>query len=166
MTRRLRRRPGERSPGLFPCGQFLGARAKLASTQVPVSATSSSFTARFLARLPYVQVLTATLPIPLWIGAPRGVVSDPREKTGGFPAAVTKSGVSKMVRMRNRYGQVVSLVLAGLLLAACQGDDGSPGADGAPGPAGPPGPSTGDGIPVESADRITISVSSLARISA
>ena len=66
-----------------------------------------------------------------------------------------------MVSMRNRYGQVVSLVLAGLLLAACQGDDGAPGADGAPGPAGPPGPSTGDGIPVESADRITITVSSV-----
>jgi OmcA/MtrC family decaheme c-type cytochrome len=53
-------------------------------------------------------------------------------------------------------------MLLGLFLAACDG--GSDGADGAPGntgptgPAGPPGPSGGSGIPVDSADKIYITV--------
>jgi OmcA/MtrC family decaheme c-type cytochrome len=66
-----------------------------------------------------------------------------------------------MGSLRNRYGQVVSLVLAGLLLAACEGDDGAPGADGPVGPAGPPGPSTGGGVPVDSAERINIAVTGI-----
>ena len=64
-----------------------------------------------------------------------------------------------------RASRIASLILFGLFLAACEGDDGAPGADGAPGPAGPPGPpgpSTGSGVPVDSADRINIAVDSVA----
>jgi OmcA/MtrC family decaheme c-type cytochrome len=52
-------------------------------------------------------------------------------------------------------------LLAGLLLAACQGDDGAPGTAGAPGPAGPPGPSTGDGVPIDSAELINIAITGI-----
>jgi OmcA/MtrC family decaheme c-type cytochrome len=56
-------------------------------------------------------------------------------------------------------------VLATLGIAACSGDDGSNGAAGPTGPAGPPGPpgpsGGGGGVPVDSADRINITVSSV-----
>jgi OmcA/MtrC family decaheme c-type cytochrome len=64
-----------------------------------------------------------------------------------------------------RTSRIASLVLFGLFLAGCEGNDGADGADGADGPAGPPGPpgpSTGSGIPVDSAERINIAVSSVA----
>jgi OmcA/MtrC family decaheme c-type cytochrome len=65
----------------------------------------------------------------------------------------------------NRSSRIASLVLFGLFIAGCEGNDGAPGADGAPGPAGPPGPpgpSTGSGVPVDSAERINIAVSDVA----
>ena len=65
----------------------------------------------------------------------------------------------------NRSSRIASLILFGLLIAGCEGNDGAPGADGAPGPAGPPGPpgpSTGSGVPVDSAERINIAVDSVA----
>jgi OmcA/MtrC family decaheme c-type cytochrome len=64
-----------------------------------------------------------------------------------------------------RTSRIASLILFGLFIAGCEGNDGAPGADGAPGPAGPPGPpgpSTGGGVPVDSADRINIAVNSVA----
>ena len=64
-----------------------------------------------------------------------------------------------------RTSRIASLILFGLFIAGCEGSDGAPGADGAPGPAGPPGPpgpSTGNGVPVDSAERINIAVSSVA----
>ena len=70
-----------------------------------------------------------------------------------------------MARFMNRASRVASLVLFGLFLAGCEGNDGAPGADGAPGPAGPPGPpgpSSGNGVPVDSAERINIAVTSVA----
>jgi len=66
-----------------------------------------------------------------------------------------------MASFMNRSSRIASLILFGLLIAGCEGNDGAPGADGAPGPAGPPGPpgpSTGSGVPVDSADRINIAV--------
>jgi len=70
-----------------------------------------------------------------------------------------------MPSFNNRSSRIASLILFGLFLAGCEGNDGAPGADGAPGPAGPPGPpgpSTGSGVPVDSADRINIAVNSVA----
>ena len=70
-----------------------------------------------------------------------------------------------MASFLNRSSRIASLILFGLFLAGCEGNDGAPGADGAPGPAGPPGPpgpSTGSGIPVDSVDRINIAVNSVA----
>jgi len=70
-----------------------------------------------------------------------------------------------MPSFKNRSSRIASLILFGLFLAGCEGNDGAPGADGAPGPAGPPGtpgPSTGSGIPVDSAERINIAVSDVA----
>jgi OmcA/MtrC family decaheme c-type cytochrome len=64
-----------------------------------------------------------------------------------------------------RSSRIASLVLFGLFLFGCEGNDGAPGADGAPGPAGqpgPPGPSTGGGLPISSAERINIDVTSIA----
>jgi OmcA/MtrC family decaheme c-type cytochrome len=60
--------------------------------------------------------------------------------------------------------RIAALVLLGLLLGACAGDDGKSGNDGAAGPvgpAGPPGPSTGSGIPIGSTERINITVTSV-----
>jgi len=60
------------------------------------------------------------------------------------------------------FSRNVALVLLGLFLAACSGgdngDDGATGPTGPEGPPGNPGPSTGDGIPISSADRIFITV--------
>ncbi len=70
-----------------------------------------------------------------------------------------------MPSFKNRSSRIASLILFGLFLAGCEGNDGAPGADGAPGPAGPPGPpgpSTGSGVPVDSAERINIAVSDVA----
>jgi len=64
-----------------------------------------------------------------------------------------------------RSSQIASLVLFGLLIAGCEGNDGAPGADGSPGPAGPPGPpgpSGGGGVPIASAERINIEVTTVA----
>jgi OmcA/MtrC family decaheme c-type cytochrome len=75
------------------------------------------------------------------------------------------AGVRKMPTFMNRSSRIVSLILFGLFLAGCEGSDGAPGADGAPGPAGPPGPpgpSSGNGVPVDSAELINIAVSSVA----
>ena len=66
-----------------------------------------------------------------------------------------------MATFLNRSSRIASLILFGLFLAGCEGNDGAPGADGAPGPAGPPGPpgpSTGSGVPVDSAELINIAV--------
>src|SRR5210317_217312 len=70
-----------------------------------------------------------------------------------------------MAGIMNRASRIASLFLFGLFLAGCEGNDGAPGADGAPGPAGPPGPpgpSTGGGVPISSAERINIAVTSIA----
>jgi len=70
-----------------------------------------------------------------------------------------------MASFINRSGRIASLILIGLLFAGCEGNDGAPGADGAPGPAGPAGPagpSSGNGIPVDSVEKINIAVSSVA----
>ena len=67
-----------------------------------------------------------------------------------------------MPSFKNRSSRIASFLLFGLLIAGCEGNDGAPGADGAPGPAGPPGPSTGNGVPVDSADRINIAVTGVA----
>ena len=67
-----------------------------------------------------------------------------------------------MASFMNRSSRIASLILFGLFIAGCEGNDGAPGADGAPGPEGPPGPpgpSTGSGVPVDSAERINIAVS-------
>ena len=67
-----------------------------------------------------------------------------------------------MARYRMLFSRNVALVLLGLFLAACSGgdngDDGATGPTGPEGPPGNPGPSTGDGIPISSADRIFITV--------
>ena len=69
-----------------------------------------------------------------------------------------------MASLMNRSGRVASLILFGILLAGCEGDDGAPGADGAPGPAGqpgPPGPSSGNGVPIDSTDKINIAITNI-----
>jgi OmcA/MtrC family decaheme c-type cytochrome len=60
-----------------------------------------------------------------------------------------------------RASRIASLILFGLFLAACEGNDGAPGAEGPAGPPGPPGPSAGGGVPVDSADRINIAVTGI-----
>jgi OmcA/MtrC family decaheme c-type cytochrome len=61
--------------------------------------------------------------------------------------------------------RIAALMLLGLFLAACSGgDNGKPGNDGGTGPVGPPGPpgpSTGSGIPIDSADKINVAVTSV-----
>jgi hypothetical protein len=67
---------------------------------------------------------------------------------------------------RERQGTILSIVLAGLFLAACDGSTGPAGPEGPegpagdPGPEGPPGPS-GDGVPVTSAEKINVSVTEI-----
>lgn len=73
--------------------------------------------------------------------------------------------------MNNRCGnsvRIVFLTLIATLLFGCEGDDGNDGAagpagpPGAGGPPGPPGPTGGTGgVPVDSAERINISVTSV-----
>ena len=62
-----------------------------------------------------------------------------------------------------RYG---SIALFAVLAWGCSGDDGGPGPAGPAGPAGPPGPSgppgNSGGVPVDSAERINIAVTSVA----
>jgi len=70
-----------------------------------------------------------------------------------------------MASYRNCSGRVVALMLLGFLIAGCEGGDGAagtPGAAGPPGPPGPPGPSTGSGIPVSSAEKINVAITSVA----
>ena len=64
-----------------------------------------------------------------------------------------------MASLTNRAVKIASLMLLGILLAACSGgEDGAPGVAGVPGPSGPPGPSTGSGVPIDSASKINIAV--------
>jgi OmcA/MtrC family decaheme c-type cytochrome len=65
---------------------------------------------------------------------------------------------------KNSTKRVAALMLTGLLIAGCGGSDGaagSPGAAGPAGPPGPPGPSTGNGIPVTSAEKINVAITSV-----
>jgi OmcA/MtrC family decaheme c-type cytochrome len=70
-----------------------------------------------------------------------------------------------MASYMNRVSRIAALALLGLLLAACSGgDDGRDGDAGPGGPTGSPGPagpSGGTAVPVDSADRINITVSSV-----
>jgi len=73
-----------------------------------------------------------------------------------------------MASFTNRSVRIISLMLLGLVLAACSGgDNGKDGTDGTAGPAGPagppgqPGPSTGSGIPIDSAELIYIAVTNV-----
>ena len=62
------------------------------------------------------------------------------------------------------WGRVAILFFIGLIVAGCSGGDGAPGATGAAGaagPPGPPGPSTGGGIPVTSAEKINVAITSI-----
>ncbi len=59
--------------------------------------------------------------------------------------------------------RVAALMLFGLLLASCggKGSPGSTGDSGPPGPGGPTGPSVGNDVPVTSAERINVTISSV-----
>ncbi|MHC4146605.1 MAG: OmcA/MtrC family decaheme c-type cytochrome [Planctomycetota bacterium] len=59
---------------------------------------------------------------------------------------------------KNSTKRVAALMLTGLLIAGCGGSDG---AAGSAGPPGPPGPSTGNGIPVTSAEKINVAITSV-----
>ncbi len=67
--------------------------------------------------------------------------------------------------MNDRVGRLVQfliLVFAATLLWGCEGDDGAAGPAGPPGPSGPPGPpGPSGGVPVTSAERIDVTVSSV-----
>jgi OmcA/MtrC family decaheme c-type cytochrome len=69
-----------------------------------------------------------------------------------------------MAGFMTRASRIASLILFGLFLFGCEGNDG---ADGAPGPQGPPGqpgqpgPSSGNGVPIESAERINIAITGI-----
>jgi OmcA/MtrC family decaheme c-type cytochrome len=52
-------------------------------------------------------------------------------------------------------------MLMGLLLAGCDGKDGAAGPPGDTGAEGPPGPSTGGGVPVTSAEKINVGITSV-----
>jgi len=71
-----------------------------------------------------------------------------------------------MASLKNSLIRIPTLILLGLVLAACSGgDNGADGAAGTAGPAGPPGPpgpSTGSGIPIDSVEEIHIAVSGIA----
>jgi OmcA/MtrC family decaheme c-type cytochrome len=70
-----------------------------------------------------------------------------------------------MARNKHFPVRIAALMLLGLLLGACAGDDGKSGTDGTAGPAGPagpPGPSTGSGIPIGSTAKINIAVTGIA----
>ena len=69
-----------------------------------------------------------------------------------------------MASYRSRTRCVAALMLTGILCAGCSGSDGSPGATGdtgSAGPSGPPGPSTGGGIPITSAEKINVGITSV-----
>jgi OmcA/MtrC family decaheme c-type cytochrome len=67
-----------------------------------------------------------------------------------------------MTSLKPSYVRIAALMTLGVFFAACSGGDdggdGTAGPEGPPGNCGPPGPSAGNGIPVSSADRITITV--------
>jgi OmcA/MtrC family decaheme c-type cytochrome len=70
-----------------------------------------------------------------------------------------------MARFKINILHVAALIMLGLALGACSGDDGKDGDAGAAGPAGPTGPqgpSGGTGLPVDSAELINIAVASVA----
>ena len=66
-----------------------------------------------------------------------------------------------MASYRNCTGRVAALMLLGLLIAGCGGGDGAAGPTGDTGASGPPGPSTGNGIPVTSAEKINVAITSV-----
>ncbi|MDH3511186.1 MAG: hypothetical protein OER85_10080, partial [Gammaproteobacteria bacterium] len=66
-----------------------------------------------------------------------------------------------MASYKNCSGRVAVFILMGLLLAGCDGKDGAAGPPGDAGPAGPPGPSTGGGVPVTSAEKINVGITSV-----
>ena len=73
-----------------------------------------------------------------------------------------------MASYRHSFIRFVSLFVLAVSFAACSGgDDGRDGQDGAPGAGGPPGnpgpegPSGGTALPIDSADRINITVSAV-----
>jgi len=69
-----------------------------------------------------------------------------------------------MIIYSNCSGRVAALMLLGLLIAGCGGSDGATGATGAEGAAGepgPPGPSTGNGVPVTSAEKINVLITGI-----
>jgi OmcA/MtrC family decaheme c-type cytochrome len=69
-----------------------------------------------------------------------------------------------MASFLNRSSRIASLILLGLFIAGCEGNDGADGADGETGPVGPigpPGPSSGNGVPIESAERINIAITGI-----
>jgi OmcA/MtrC family decaheme c-type cytochrome len=72
-----------------------------------------------------------------------------------------------MASFKKSFARVATIMFLGFALTACSGDNGSAGAAGAAGPAGstgpagPPGSSTGSGIPIDSATKINIAVTSV-----
>ena len=66
-----------------------------------------------------------------------------------------------MAGRQNSTGCISALLLMGLLFAGCGGGDGAAGSTGDTGDVGPPGPSTGGGVPVSSADKINVGITSV-----
>ncbi len=61
-------------------------------------------------------------------------------------------------------GRIAALMLFGLLFAGCEGGTGAQGpsgSDGSAGPPGPAGPSTGNGLPVTSAEKINVQITAV-----
>jgi OmcA/MtrC family decaheme c-type cytochrome len=71
-----------------------------------------------------------------------------------------------MASFKNRSIHIAALMLLGVFLTACSGDDGKQGDTGAAGPAGPTGPTgpvgPSSGVPIDSAELINIEVTSVA----
>jgi len=69
-----------------------------------------------------------------------------------------------MASYEKHGARIAAFFLMGLLFAGCSGSDGADGQTGAAGPPGtpgPPGPSTGNGIPVSSADKINVAITGI-----
>lgn len=69
-----------------------------------------------------------------------------------------------MVSKMNCAGRISALLLLGLLFAGCEGGTGATGAtgeDGATGAPGPAGPSSGSGLPVTSAEKINVQITTV-----
>ena len=71
-----------------------------------------------------------------------------------------------MARNRNSFVRIAALLILGMSLAACSGDDGKKGDTGDTGPAGPSGPpgpvGPTSGVPIDSVELINIEVTSVA----